>query len=136
MLDVQTLKRRYRTPTSDLKKLDPREIFALPAAVRAVLAEPISIRQAEEEVKKRLQTRAQSFLDLARTLVYEKRASPYCKLLRIAGCDYAELEGAVRTQGLEQALEQLANAGVYLTSDEYKGKKPVIRGRESFFLCA
>ena len=130
----QTLNEKYRTLKSDLKKLDPREILALPSAVRAVLAEPISIRQAEEEVKKRLQTRAQSFLEFARTQVYEKPANPYRKLLRIAGCDYPDLEREVQTQGVEQALERLAGAGVYLTSEEYKGKKPVVRGRESFFV--
>lgn len=132
MLDRHKLKRGYRTLRSDLKKLDPREVLALPAAVRAVLAEPISLSQAEDEVRKRLHGRAQSFLDFARTEVFEKRRNPYHRMLKSAGCDYADLEQEVQKQGVERALERLALAGVYLTSEEYKGKKPVVRGQESF----
>src|SRR5262245_55190429 len=134
MLALQTLKKKYQSLKSDLQKLDPREIVALPAAVRAILAEPLSIRQAEEEVRRMLQTRAQSFLYLARTQVYEKPGNPYRKLLSIAGCEYADLEREVQNQGVEQTLEGLAGAGAYLTSEEYKGKKAVTRGRESFFV--
>ena len=132
MIDRGRLQKTYRTLRSDLKKLDPREILALPGAVRTVLAEPISLSQAEDEVRKRLNIRVRSFLDFARTEVFEKHTSPYFRLLKMAGCDYADLEREVQKQGLEQALERLALAGVYLTPEEYKGKIPVVRGHESF----
>ena len=38
----------------------------------------------------------------------------------------------VRRFGVEATLKQLAREGVYFTSEEFKGKKEVIRGGQSF----
>jgi hypothetical protein len=132
MIDLETLGQRFWALTSELKALTPKEMSTLTGAVRAYLAEPISIAQAEEEVKRKLETRAQRFLELARAQIYERPSSPYLKLLRAAGCEHGDLQREVQTRGVEKALEQLAGAGVYLTSAEFKGKEPVVRGRESF----
>lgn len=115
-----------------LKALYPKETLTLPAAVRDFLAEPVTIARAEEEIKQRLETRARRFLEFARAHIFEQPASPYLRLLRFAGCAYADLEREVETHEVEQALRRLARAGVYFTSEEYKGKKPVVRGGESF----
>jgi hypothetical protein len=53
-------------------------------------------------------------------------------LLKLAGCDYGDLQNHVRRHGLEKTLEQLASEGVYLTSDEFKGKKEIVRGKDHF----
>src|SRR5262249_31665400 len=44
----------------------------------------------------------------------------------------ADLCNHVRQHGLERTLERLAREGVYLTADEYKGKRDVVRAGESF----
>ena len=127
MIERDTVKQRFRALTSELKALTPKEMSALTGAVRAFLADPIPPAQAEEEIKRKLETRAQCFLELARAQIYEQPASPYLKLLRAAGCEHAYLEREVLTRGVEQALEQLARAGVYLTSAEFKGKNRCLK---------
>jgi hypothetical protein len=53
-------------------------------------------------------------------------------LLKHAGCEFSDLESSVNRHGLEDTLAKLAGEGVYLTSDEFKGKTEVIRGGFSF----
>jgi hypothetical protein len=72
------------------------------------------------------------FLELVRTKVYERPASPYRRLLDHAGCAFADLEAHVRRHGLEPTLARLAGEGVYLTAAEFKGKVDVVRGGTSF----
>jgi hypothetical protein len=54
--------------------------------------------------------------------------NPYRQLLRLAGCEHGDLERLVRQEGLEGALSGLYRAGVYLTVDEQKGRRPAQRG--------
>jgi hypothetical protein len=60
--------------------------------------------------------------------VYANPASPYRELLRLAGCEYGDLERLIARDGLEGALRQLYTCGVYLTVDELKGRQAVVRG--------
>jgi hypothetical protein len=103
-------------------------IVSLPGFLR----HRVTVEEAEREIQHGLASREESFLDLIRTRVYECHSSPYQKLLRFAGCTYSDLQIHVRRYGIEKTLEQLANEGVYLTADEFKGKKTVIRGQLSF----
>jgi hypothetical protein len=132
MRKLQDLKNRYRTLGSEIKNLDPKGTLALFGAVRRFVSEPITLERAEREVKTLLDGRAEVFLELARTRIYARPNSPYLKLLKFAGCEYTDLATHVRRHGLEAALEQLAGQGVYLTADESKGKKDVVRGTQSF----
>jgi hypothetical protein len=115
---------------SDLVKI--KRSLALPAALPRFLRDPLTVPKAEEEIRRLLDTRADRFLELARREIYERPDSAYLKLLRHAGCDFSDLHRQVHRQGLEETLIELAKAGVYLTSDEFKGKKEVVRGGESF----
>jgi len=90
--------------------------------------------QAREILRARRQTRAADFLALMRRTVYRDEAHPYRRLLRLAGCELGDLERLVVADGLEGALATLFRAGVYLTIDEYKGRRPVVRGRTTFTL--
>jgi hypothetical protein len=92
------------------------------------LRQPLTRDQALATLRRRLERREDDFLDLVRRAVYGETGSPYRALLRFAGCEYADLERAVRTEGVEGALEALYRQGVYLTVDELKGRRPVIRG--------
>jgi len=88
--------------------------------------------RSEEYVKKTLETRERRFLELMRTRVYESQSSPYLKLLSHAGCAFSDLEAQVRRWGLERTLTALAEEGVYLSANEFKGKEEVKRGSLSF----
>ncbi len=85
-------------------------------------------------IKARLQCREQTFLDLVRKAVFSRPDSPYRPLFNNAGCHFGDLERLVRKDGLEQALARLFQEGIYLTVEEYKGRREVIRGSCRFRL--
>jgi hypothetical protein len=84
--------------------------------------------EARRTVRARQAHREADFLGLARDLVYARPDSPYRALLVHAGCELADLERLVRDAGVEGALAALWRQGVYLTVEEFKGRRPVVRG--------
>src|SRR3990172_7907523 len=87
-------------------------------------------------LRRDLERREGNFLDLARTAIFANPKSPFRKLLQHAGCEYPELENAVRKKGLEETLRELYRRGVFLTVEEAKGRQPVVRDRTSFHVAA
>ena len=79
-------------------------------------------------IRRRLASREKDFLALAARFIYGQPASPYQKLLRLAGCELGDLERLVHQEGLEGALGELLRHDVYLTVDEFKGRRPAVRG--------
>jgi hypothetical protein len=94
----------------------------------SLLRSPIEHQPALEEVRLRLQRREADFLALVRRTVFDNPTSPYLKLLKLAGCEYGDLEELVWGDGVEGALARLYRAGVYLTVNELKGRTPAVRG--------
>ena len=90
---------------------------------------PVSPGEAAATLKSRLAGREALFLKKLRTEVFEgASASPYRALFRWAGCEYGDLHRLVGDHGVEGALAALMHQGVYLTVDEFKGRKPIERG--------
>ncbi len=54
---------------------------------------------------------------------------PYLELLQLAGCDYGDFDAIGPAGWRRGTLQRLYQQGVYLTVDEFKGRKPVIRGQ-------
>lgn len=113
-----------------------RFLWRLPSFLR----HPISAEQAKITLRRRLERREGNFMALARQAIYAHAASPYRQLLNLAGCEYGDLERLVGQEGVEGALRTLYRQGVYLTVDEFKGRRPVVRGNatievESNRLC-
>jgi len=106
--------------------------FKLPFTLRRFFGDRISVSDAKDQLRHELQNREQRFLALARTRVYSDPQSPYALLLRHAGCELADLDAALRQDGLEATLEGLAREGVYLTPTEFKGKHDVVRNTLRF----
>ena len=94
----------------------------------AYLRKPLTIAESRAVLRRRLERREADFLDLARRTIFANPASPYRALMQHAGCGYEDIEQLVRQEGVEGALRKLFDAGVYLTVDEYKGRKPAVRG--------
>jgi hypothetical protein len=92
------------------------------------LRRPLAVAEARAIVQRRLQTREADFLALAARLVHGSLSSPYRRLLQVAGCELGDLGRLVCQDGIEGALRQLLRHGVYLTVDEFKGRRPVTRG--------
>ena len=82
-------------------------------------------------LRESLEKREQTFLHLVKPAIFENPATPLHHLLKLAQCNYGDLAAAVKRKGLESALRDLREAGVYLTSEETKGRKNVVRhGKE------
>jgi hypothetical protein len=98
------------------------------AQLPAFLRHPLTPAVAEAILRRRLANREGDFLSLVRRRVYQHPGSPYRALLRLAGCELGDLDRLVRAEGLEGALRILYRHGVYLTVEELKGRRPVVRG--------
>lgn len=120
------IKERYQHLKSDLRKVGGT--LALVVAIPRLFRERITVQQAEEETRRLVDTRVERFLAILRQQIYQRPDSVYLKLLKHAGCELSDIESQVRRYGLESTLVELAKQGVYLTSDEYKGKREVRRG--------
>jgi hypothetical protein len=101
-----------------------RLLRALPSFLR----HPVSSEEARSVLRRRLEHRQGDFLDVARRLVYGQPDSPYRALLARAGCEYGDLARLVAADGVEGALGTLFRAGVYLTVEEFKGRRALVRG--------
>jgi hypothetical protein len=99
------------------------------------LRTPIDPAQAARVIEERLATRAERFMGLAERTIYRNPASPYRRLLEAAGCELGDLERLIAREGLEGTLAALLRSGVYLTFDEFKGRREVVRGSLRL-LCA
>jgi hypothetical protein len=98
------------------------------AGLPLFLRRPVDLAEARRIVAARLQDRGGAFLRLAERAIYGQPASPYRTLLAAAGCEYGDLVDLVRREGLEGALRHLLSQGVYLSADEFKGRRPASRG--------
>jgi hypothetical protein len=96
--------------------------------LRRYLKEPATAECGRKLIRQRLHDRDMNFLTLMKRAVYERGGGPYLALLRMAGCEYGDLERMVRSEGIESTLRGLRDAGVYLTIDEFKCRKDVVRG--------
>ena len=98
------------------------------ARLPAFLRNPVSLDEARAVLRRRLEQREANFLALVRRAIYDKPGNPYRQLLDLAGCEYGDLERLVDQDGVDGALRVLLQHGVYLTVDEFKGRRPVVRG--------
>ena len=100
----------------------------LAAGVPRFLRHRLDVAEARAIVERRRRSRGVDFLALARAAVYGHATSPYRALLAAAGCEYGDLAALVEREGLDTALAALLRAGVYVTVEELKGRRPIVRG--------
>jgi hypothetical protein len=113
-----------RWPLPSELVLAARFVYRIPPLLRR----PMSPADALDVLSRRLRERETDFLALVQHAVYARPGSPYQRLLALAGCTYGDLATMVQKDGLETALQRLLREGVYLTVDEFKGRKPTVRG--------
>ncbi|HEY6199563.1 MAG TPA: hypothetical protein VI231_13200 [Candidatus Binatia bacterium] len=107
-------------------------LFELAVALPAFFRQTVTLERAHDGITRALADRDERFLRLVQSRIYRVPQSPYLRLLRIAGCEFSDLETSVRRDGIEATLHKLAVAGVYLDAGEFKGKREVVRGATSF----
>ena len=74
-----------------------------------------------------LRERERTFLLLLRKGVFGYSHSPYLPLLRWAGVEYGDIERLVTQDGIEAAMASLYDAGVHISVEEAKGRRPIER---------
>ncbi|MCI0486626.1 MAG: hypothetical protein L0229_08500 [Blastocatellia bacterium] len=104
-------------------KMYSRFALSLPGFLRKT----VSLDEARAIIERGLARREASFLRLVERGVFGYRESPYLPLLKLAGCEMGDIETLVRSEGLEGTLRALREAGVYISFEEFKGRKPVER---------
>ena len=104
----------------------------LASALPGFLRHRLTFEASAAAQRHRRETRDAAWLALVRAAVYGNPRSPYLRLLQRAGCEPGDLEDLVRRDGLEGALHHLYRVGVYLTIEEFKGRRPVVRGSDQF----
>jgi hypothetical protein len=87
----------------------------------------MGIDEARRILRRRLQQRSEHFLGVLRRGVFDRPGSPYLPLFELAGCEFEDVEATVRSEGVEAALEAVHDAGVYVTFEEFKGRRPIVR---------
>jgi hypothetical protein len=96
------------------------------------LREKVSMADAEAIIRKRLTERDANFLRLMERGIFGNPKSPFLPLLKLAGCELGDVRNIVRAKGLEATLRELRAAGVYVTFEEFKGRKPLVRNGNVF----
>ena len=102
--------------------------------LRPFLKGTLTLEGSQRVLATRLHNRENAFLDLMNRGVYKNPRSPYLKVLRLAGCEFGDLTSRVNKDGIEATLQDLMARGVYLSWEEFKGKKDVVRGNIRFRL--
>jgi hypothetical protein len=92
------------------------------------LQETIDPADGRARLARQLRDRSASLLQLVRDAIYAEPSSPYFALLRHAGVEYGDVARLVATEGVEGTLGRLHAAGVHVTLDEVKGRRPIRRG--------
>jgi hypothetical protein len=100
--------------------------------VRGFVGQTITPEHAEQVIAQGVQHRQERFLEKLQLAVYPIPNSPYRQLLNAAGCEFGDVQSLVEKEGLEGALRELVDAGVYLSYEEFKCRKPTVRGGRTF----
>lgn len=110
------------------ENLEYAKIFAqFPFSLRHFLKQKITLADAKRILRERMQQREQNFLRMLERNVYGNPHSPYLALLKHAGCELGDVRALVRHKEIEGALKQLRAEGVYVTFEEFKGRKRIER---------
>jgi hypothetical protein len=92
------------------------------------LRRPVQLAEARAMLRDGLARRADRLVDRIRRDVFGRPGSVYHRLFRQAGIEIGDVERLVASDGPEDALRKLFQAGIYLSVDEFKGRVPIRRG--------
>jgi HAMP domain-containing protein len=95
--------------------------------LRGFLRTPLTSAAAAAIFRERLARREHAFLAVLERAVYAHETSPYRALLVRAGVELGDVAKLVDEHGVEGALDRLHDAGVHVTLDEFKGRRPIVR---------
>jgi len=100
-----------------------------PFSLRRFLQRQLTLKEAKQTTSVRMAQREETFLRIVKRSVYSYLRSPYLALLKNADCTFSDLQASIKSKGLEGTLRDLRQAGVYVTYEEFKGRRPIVRDR-------
>lgn len=106
---------------------DIRGYARFAAGLHGFLKHPLTLDDARCIIRELDKQRTANFLRLVERGVFAHPGSPYLRLMQHAGATFADIEAMVSRDGVERTLQALYKAGVYVTFEEFKGRKPIIR---------
>mgnify|MGYP006281512177 FL=1 len=87
----------------------------------------VGVTEAQNILRRRMSNRDERFLRMLQRAVFGHAASPYCRLFELADCTFGDVKSSVCRKGLEATLQDLCDAGIYVTFEEFKGRRPIVR---------
>jgi hypothetical protein len=99
----------------------------LTGGIARFLSQQCPPERARAIIRARLARRPQLFLEMVATAIWPFPEHPYRRLLDAAGWSLTTLRESVERRGVDDTLHALLDDGVYLTYDEFKGRRPLIR---------
>jgi hypothetical protein len=100
--------------------------------LRGFFHDTITLEESKKVITLRIQNRESNFLNLVEKGVFQYSKSPYLKLFKAAGYEFGDVTSLVEKDGLETALQKMLHDGVYLSYEEFKRGKEVVRGSSRF----
>ena len=104
-----------------------------PFALRRFMKKKITLEDAKRIVSLSDGASPRKFSQNARTeCLMAIPRSPYLKLLNHAGCELGDVRSLVNQNGVDGTLQKLRQEDVYVTFEEFKGRKPITRNGLTF----
>lgn len=104
-----------------------REAARRTVGLARFLNQPLDPAEIEPIMRRRMAEREANFLATVRDGILANPSNPMGQLMRMADIGFEDVEARVRESGIDGALEELREGGVYITLDEFKGRKPLER---------
>jgi hypothetical protein len=119
----------YRAPPL----IDQARLLAgLGRGLGAFFRDVLPAEEAKARLARGLAARKANFAHMIEHGIFRVKHSPYRRLFEHAGAELGDVLDLMRREGVEGALARLADAGVYVRLDEFKGRTPIRRGSLEF----
>lgn len=102
------------------------------AILGAIFRSQLSVEDSRRIIQDRLEHRRENFCEVVEKAIFAVPGSPYRALLQRAGYELGDVIRLVQSLGIEGTLGELHSRGVYIDILEFKGKKDVVRGEDTF----
>jgi hypothetical protein len=104
-----------------------RDFVRHASGLRGFLRAPVTDAECVARLQRGLAQRESTFLDTIKRGVFAQPASPYRRLFEHAGIELGDIAHLVGYEGVDGAADRLYEAGVYVSIDEFRGKRPIER---------
>jgi hypothetical protein len=106
---------------------DARVFTRFALGLPGFLRRPLSAEDCRRLVEQGLRLRERNFLHVVEHGIFRYARSPYRMLMQEAGIELEDVRRLAAERGVEGTLEQLLEAGVYVSYEEFKGLRAIER---------